>query len=122
MIDLKGPYDMVNAAEAALQKQAAEIADLLALGTDEATQSALALQESLDTLQADYNGKKALYAKLVQANQQSDVAAMFVPASPTATEEEKKDSVMTLAEFNAMTPRDRLVFANRGGKIQEKED
>lgn len=122
MIDLKGPYDMVNAAEAALQKQAAEIADLLALGTDEATQSALALQESLDTLQADYNGKKALYAKLVQANQPSDVAAMFVPASPTATEEEKKDSVMTLAEFNAMTPRDRLAFANRGGKIQEKED
>lgn len=118
MIDLKGPYDMLNAADAALKSKAAEIADLLNKGTDEATNDALALQESLNSLQADYNGKKALYEKLVAANQPSDVAALFVPATPAASEEDKPKDAMTLAEFDALTPSDRLAFAKRGGKIQ----
>lgn len=118
MIDLKGPYDMVNAAEAAWKTQAAEIANLLAEGTEDATKSALALQESLDVLQADYEGKKALYEKLVKANQPSAVAAMFVPASSTASEGEEPKDVMTRAEFNALAPRERLAFAKRGGKLQ----
>ena len=34
MLDLKGPYDAVNAADAALKAQAAEIAALFEQGTD----------------------------------------------------------------------------------------
>ena len=126
MLDLKGPLDVMNAAKDAWLKEAQEINALLSQGTEEATQQALALQETLDTLQADYEAKKALYDKLVQANSPSnDVAKLFVPASPTspeAAEESKPKDVMSLAEFNALTPRDRLAFAKRGGKIKKKED
>ena len=124
MLDLKGPLDVMNAADAALKKQAAEIAALLSQGTEEATQQALALQETLEKLQSDYDAKKAMYDGLVQANKPSDVAKLFVPTSTTSpdADEAKKKDVMTLAEFNDLAPRDRLAFAKRGGKIQEKED
>jgi len=124
MLDLKGALDMLMAADAALKTKAAEIADLLSQGTEEATQQALALQEPLDALQADYAVKKSLYDKLVKASSpDNDVARLFVPASPTSPEaDQAKKNVMTFAEFNALNPRDRLAFAKRGGKIEEKED
>jgi len=123
MLDLKSPLDMVMAAEAAWKTQAAAIADLLSLGTEEATQQALALQETLDKLQADYEAKKDLYDRLVAANSPSDLAKLFVPASPTSPEgEEKPKGVMTLAEYNDLSPAERLAFAQRGGKLKKKED
>ena len=124
MLDLKGALDMLMAADAALKTKAAEIADLLSQGTEEATQQALALQEPLDKLQADYEAKTSMYDRLVKANAPSDVERLFVPASPTSPEanEVKPKDVMTLAEFNTMSPRNRLAFAKRGGKIEEKED
>lgn len=124
MLDLKGPLDVLNAADAALKKQAAEIADLLNAGTEEATQQALALQSTLEALQADYEAKKSMYDRLVKANAPSDVEKLFVPASPTSPEadEVKPKDVMTLAEYNKLHPRERLAFAKRGGKIEEKED
>ena len=119
MLDLKAALDMRMAADAKLKKQASDIADLLAQGTEEATQNALALQSKLDELQADYEAKQALYDRLVKANTPSDVAKLFVPASPTSPEaDEAKKDVMTLAEYNQMHPRERLAFAQRGGKIQ----
>lgn len=122
MLDLKGPLDAVDAADAALKSKAAEIAALMAQGTPEATQQALDLQGALDTLQADYNAKKNLYDKLVALNSPSQVANLFVPTSPTSTEaaeEGKPKGVMTLAEYNALPPRDRLVFAQRKGSKLE---
>lgn len=122
MLDLKGALDMLMAADAALKRKAAEIADLLSQGTEEATQQALALQESLDALQADYAVKKSLYDKLVKASSpDNDVAKLFVPATPTspeAAEENKPKGVMKLSEYNAMSPKDRLAFAKSGGKLQ----
>jgi len=119
MLDLKGALDMLMAADATLKKQAAEIVGLLSQATDEATQQALALQEPLDKLQADYEAKKSLYDSLVRSNAPSDVAKLFVPASPTSPEaDEAKKDVMTLAEFNALTPRERLAYAQRGGQIE----
>lgn len=122
MLDLKGALDMLMAADAALKLKAAEIADLLSKGTEEATQQALALQESLDTLQADYATKKSLYDKLVKASSpDNDVAKLFVPASPMspeAADESKPKGVMKLLEYNALSPKDRLAFAKSGGKLQ----
>jgi len=121
MLDLKAALDMLMAADAKLKTQAAEIAELLNAGTEEATQNALALQSKLDELQADYEAKQSLYDRLVKANTPSDVAKLFVPASPTspdASDEAKPKDVMTLAKFNQMTPRKRLAFANRGGKVE----
>lgn len=122
MLDLKGPLDVMNAAKDAWLKKAAEINSLLSQGTEEATQQALALQESLDQLQADYGTKKALYDKLVQANSPgNDVAKLFVPASPTSqdnAEEAKPKNVMSLTEYKKLSPADRLAFAQSGGKLQ----
>lgn len=119
MLDLKGPLDVLNAARTKYERQAAEIAELLSAGTEEATHDALALQSTLDDLQADYEAKKALYERLVKANTPSDVASLFVPASPTSPEaDEARKDVMTLAEYNQLHPRERLAFAQRGGKLQ----
>lgn len=120
MLDLKGPLDVLNAARTKYERQAAEIAELLSAGTEEATHDALALQETLDELQADYEAKKALYDRLVKANAPSDVAKLFVPATSTSPEadEAKPKDVMTLAEFNQMTPRERLAYAKRGGRVE----
>lgn len=120
MLNLKGPYDVLIAAETAWKQKAAEIAALLEQGTDEATQQALALQEPLDSLQADYVAKKNLYDKLVAANVPDSVNQLFVPASPTTPEgaEAPKD-VMKLSEFQAMTPADRMKFVKGGGKVED---
>lgn len=120
MLDLKAALDMVVAADAALKTQAAEIAELLKAETEEATQNALALQSKLDELQADYDAKKSMYDRLVKANAPSDVAKLFVPASPTSPEaDEAKKDVMTRAEFEKLDPPARLAFAKRGGKLEE---
>lgn len=121
MLDLKAALDMLMAADAKLKKQASDIADLLTQGTEEATQNALALQSKLDELQADYEAKQALYDRLVKANAPSDVAKLFVPTSSTSpdnAEEAKPKNVMTLAEYNKLSPADRLAFAQSGGKLQ----
>ena len=122
MLNLKGPYDVVVAAETAWKQKAAEIAALLDQGTEEATEQALALQDSLKTLQTDYEDKKGLYDQLIQANQPGDVSKLFVPASPSPTTpdaEDKPKGVMTRTEYNALTPVERLAFAKGGGKLQE---
>jgi hypothetical protein len=121
MLNLKGPYDVVVAAETAWKQKAAEIASLLEQGTNEATEQALALQGSLETLQADYQEKKALYDKLVAANAPSDVAKLFVPASPTSPEgDDKPKGVMTRKEFFALTPAAQKKFALTGGKVTDE--
>lgn len=121
MLNLKGPYDVVVAAETAWKQKAAEIAALLDQGTDEATEQALALQDSLKTLQADYEDKKGLYDQLVTANQPGDVSKLFVPASATPTTpdaEEKPKGVMKLAEFYGLSPKERMQFVKAGGKVE----
>lgn len=120
MLDLKGPLDVLNAARTKYERQAAEIAELLSAGTEEATHDALALQSTLDELQADYEAKQALYERLVKANTPSDVAKLFVPASPTSPEaDEAKKDVMKRNEWNALTPKARASFIKGGGKLQD---
>lgn len=119
-IDLKAPLDAVNAARESRDKVAADVAAWIAehAGTEEMTAESLALQnKALDDAEQKHSDLLATYEKLVKANQPSDIAKLFVPAAQTASEEENKD-VMTLDEFNAMQPSDRLAFAKRGGKIQ----
>ena len=125
MLDLKGPLDAVNAAQAEYETTAASVSAWIAekSGTDEMTEEALALQtKSLDDAEQKHANLLAAYQKLVKANQPSDVAKLFVPASPSASEEDKPKDVMTFDEFNALDPKSRLAFAKRGGKIQPKED
>lgn len=121
MLNLKGPYDVVNAAEMAWKQKAAEIAALLEQGTDEATQQALALQESLEALQADYEAKKALYDKLVSANAPSDISKLFVPASPTPPDDnEKPKGVMKRPDFEVLNAVEKRKFVLSGGKVVDQ--
>lgn len=115
MIDFKTPLDAVNAADAALKAKAAEIASM---GADELTANAEALQNSLDALQADYDQKLALYQSLVKATAPSDVSKLFVPATPTATEEDKP-KVMKRADFDALSHADRASYIKGGGKLED---
>lgn len=122
MLDLKGPIDMLMAADAALKTKAAEIAALLSQGTEEATQQALALQGSLDALQADYAAKKDLYEKLVKASSpDNDVAKLFVPASstPSNADEAKDKGVMTRSEWKVLDASARQEFLRNNGKLIE---
>jgi len=121
MLNFKSLYDSVVKAEAAWKEKAAEIHALTELGTDEAIEQALALQESLDIAEADYNKLNVFYQKVSRVNAPSSVAQLFVPASPTSatqSEEEKPKDVMTLKEYNDLHPKDRLAFAKAGGRIQ----
>lgn len=123
MLDLKGALDMLVAADAAVKTKAAEIAALLSQGTEEATQQALALQGSLDELQASYATKKNLYDTLVKAaSPDNDVAKLFVPVSPTSPDnanEAKPKGVMTRKELAALEPSARMNFMRGGGKLLE---
>ena len=121
MLDLKVSQDAVFAADAALKAKAAEIAGLLEMGTEEATQQALALQESLDKLQTNYDASLKLYDGLKKANSPSDVAQNFVPVSNTSPtpEAEKPKGVMKRVEFEALKPNARLAFSKAGGKLED---
>lgn len=120
MLNLKGPYDVVCAAEAASKQKAAEIATLLE-GSDEDIKQALALQNSLEDLQADYETKLALYDKLVKANTPSGVNQLFVPASqtPATPDEPKEKGAMKLSEFRKLSPKERMAFSKSGGKLED---
>jgi hypothetical protein len=123
MLDLKGALDMLMAADAAVKTKAAEIAALLSQGTEEATQQALALQGSLDELQAGYAAKKNLYDTLVKAaSPDNDVAKLFVPVSPTSSDnanEAKPKGVMKRSDWETQSPSARQEFLRTGGKLQD---
>lgn len=118
MLDLKAPYDAVNAADAAVKAQAEVIASLLAEGNDESTTQALALQDTLDSLQADYDRKLALYQSIVKANQPSDVAKLFVPATELPSEDESP-KVMKRSDWMALDFSARESFIKGGGKLED---
>lgn len=121
MLDLKGPLDVMQKAENAWLQKAGEINALLSQGTEEATQQALALQGSLDDLQADYENKKNLYNKLVQANSPSnDVAKLFVPVSTTPNNaDDAKKGVMKRSEWEALDANARQEFIRNSGKLED---
>lgn len=120
MLDLKPYQDAVLTADAEVKNVANQIDALFREGTDEAKNSALALQESLDIAQAKYDAAAKLYESMKKSSQPSDVALNFVPVSQTSPtpDAENPVDVMTLAEYNALSPKDRLAFAKRGGRIE----
>ena len=123
MLDLKPYQDAVLTADAEVKNVANQIDTLFREGTDEAKNSALALQDTLDTAQTKYDAAAKLYEAMKKSSQPSDVAQNFVPVSQTSPtpEAEAPTNVMTLAEYNALSPVDRLAFAKRGGKLENKE-
>lgn len=124
MLDLKPYQDAAIAADADVQRVAGDIDVLFRKGTDESKEEALALRPALDAAQSKHATALELYESMKKSSQPSSVMQNFVNVSTTAPtpEAEKPKTVMTLAEFTSLSPRERLAFAKRGGKINEKED
>lgn len=122
MADLKLYLDQVTSAQANVQSILNQIDAAMQLGTPEGAEQALALEPKLDEAIAKRDQAETFYNKIVNAAKSGNVLENFVPVSETPTEptgEESPTGVMTLAAYNALTPKERLAFANRGGKIQD---
>lgn len=121
MLDLKPYYDAVNAAEAEVQRIAAELDALFRLGTDEATAQALALRPALDDAQEKHAGAVGLYDAMQKANRPNDVAKNFVPVSTTTTEpaEGSQPTVIKRQEYDRMSLMDRARYIRSGGRLED---
>jgi hypothetical protein len=121
MLDLKPYYDAVNAADAEVQRIAAELDALFRLGTDEATAQALALRPALGDAQAKHAEAMSLYEAMQKANRPNDIAKNFVPVSPAAAEAANGEQPSTIkrAEYDRMSLVERAKFVRSGGKIED---
>ena len=120
MADLKLYLDQVTSAQAAVQSIVNEIDAAMQLGTPEGTEQALALESKLDEAIAKQGAAERFYNKMVTAMKSTSVLQDFVPVSDTPadpTEEPKEPKTVSLSEFRALSPADRLAFAKRGGTI-----
>jgi hypothetical protein len=125
MSDFKAVYDRVLQAQADRDVIMNEIETAMAEGTPEGDEKALALRETLDGAQKKVVDLETMYTNMQAVAKAGKIAAQFVPVSSTTTEtaiqEEQAEKVMALAAYNQLSPRERLAFAKRGGKIEDKE-
>lgn len=124
MSDFKALYDRVLLAQAEVQGIVNEIKAAMAKGTDDSAAEAFALESRLDEAIAKRDQAQAFYDKVVKAHQGSEeLMKQFVPASttPVTPEQEKPKDKMTRAEYNALSPKERLIFAQAGGQLEEGE-
>jgi len=121
MLDLKPYYDAVNAADAEVQRIAAELDALFREGTDESTAQALALRPALDDAQRKHAEAVTLYEAMQKANRPNDVARNFVPASNTPIEqaEGSQPTVIKRQEYDRMSLVDRARFIRSGGSLED---
>ncbi len=119
MTDLKPYFDRAKADSDKVASLQNEVDTHFNTGTDEGIQAAIDLQPALETAIAAANASNQLYISMRNADQSSsNVASLFVSETNSATEDEPSKNVKTLAEFNAMSPKERLAFSKAGGKIE----
>lgn len=121
MLDLKPYFDAVNAAEAEVQRVAAEIDALFRDGSDESKAQALALRPALDDAQTKHAEAVSLYESMQRANRPNDIAKNFVPVSITNPDlaEGNQPTVIKRAEYERMSLTDRALFIRSGGKLED---
>lgn len=120
MLDLKPYYDAVVTADAELKTVASNIDTLFRTGTDEAKDQALALRPALEEAIGKYDRAEQLYDSLKKANLVSNVAANFVPVSPTnPAPEDPSSGAMKRADFMALTPAARAEHIKCGGTVED---
>ncbi len=121
MLDLKPYFDAVNAAEAEVQRVAAEIDTLFREGTDESKVKALALRPALDEAQSKQAEAASLYEAMQKANRPNDVAKNFVPASATTPgpAEGSQPTVIKRQAYDALSHVERAKFIQSGGTVED---
>jgi hypothetical protein len=122
MSDLKAVYDRVLAAQAERDLIVNEIENEMAKGTPESDQKALELGQKLDEAQKKVTDLEGMYNNMQVIAKAGKINAQFVPVSNTtneAVQEEKGPKVLNMADYNKLSPRERLEFAKSGGKLEE---
>lgn len=121
MPNLKPYYDAALAADAEVKRILAEMDTAFNDGTEDGKRKALELRPALDKAQKQAEDANELYISMRDASLVNDnTAALFSTVADPAKESDqaKPDrETMSLAEYNAMSPRDRLAFAKRGGRL-----
>ena len=133
--------EKVQGLEASLESAQSEIAEMTAALTERTTDlenaigelasvkaqldSIAAERDTLTASLAEAQGKvTALEADLVTANTSAEaraaeiVAQAGIPPVDASAEEQQESKVKNLAEFNNLSPADRMVFIRSGGKIK----
>lgn len=121
MADLKLYLDQVTNAQTAVQSIVNQIDAALQLGTPEGADQALALESQLDEAIAKRTQAETFYSKIVNAMKTTDLLKNFVPVSETTNTPDVSSTpnLINFAAWNNMTPRERLAFAQAGGKLEE---
>lgn len=121
MANLKELFDNAKAASDDLARLTNEIKTLYNSGSEEDLAKAVELSDSLDAATKKANDLNKLYLSMRDADQQqADAASLFVNDEGTPEEPEAADkNELTRAEFNNLTPSERIAFAKRGGKLTE---
>lgn len=117
MTDLKSLYDAALAAEENVKSLKNQMIEALNEGTEEGKTRARELRAQLDAAKQEAEEANQFYVSAREAEQiASNPAAKFVP-NPEQPEPAEKQ-VMSLADFNQLTPRERLAFSKAGGKLE----
>ncbi len=122
MSDFKATYDRVLQAQAERDVIVNEIETAMALGTPEGDENALAMQPKLDAAQKKVVDLEAMYTNMQAIAKAGKIAGQFVPVSNTTNEpiqEGKGPKVLNMADYNKLSPRERLEFAKSGGTLEE---
>lgn len=123
MPNLKPYYDAALGADAEVKRILAEMDAAFNDGTEDGKRKALELRPALDKAQKQAEDANELYISMRDASLVNDnTAALFSTVADPAENSDKKGEpsdrvTMSLAEYNAMSPRDRLAFAKRGGRL-----
>lgn len=120
-MDLKKYFDRAKADSDEVTRLQNELDTEFNSGTDEGIQKAIDLQPTLEAAVKSAAESNKLYLSMRDAaNLTGNAASLFVSNDPESEDEEAEgEKVLTLAAFNALTPKERLAFSKAGGRIQD---
>lgn len=120
-MDLKKYFDRAKADSDEVTRLQNELDSLFNNGTDEGIQSAIDLQPALEAATKKAGESNKLYLSVRDAaNLSGNAASLFVNSNPEDEDEngDGDEKVMSLAAFNALSPKARLSFSKAGGRIE----
>lgn len=116
-VNLKPYYDAALAADAEKEQIMADMDAVFNEGTEEGKTKALELRPALDAAKVKAKEANQLYASMRDASANGTSAPSKFVSDQTEADESGKN-VKTFAEFQALTPKERLAFSKAGGRIQ----
>ncbi len=121
MRDLKPFYDEVVKKQAAVEKIATDMAELMSDESDEGKALVLEMKPELVAAQDELKEAEDTYERMTQANAPSDVLKNFVPVSNTEGEPgpDQQPSTIKRVDFDKLSPADRAEFIHSGGKVED---